>query len=68
VGPWTLGRLGPAVNVVALVWVAFMLVLLSAPPFEKAGATFAATVLVLGVAWFGGVRRVFKGPRVVTAP
>jgi amino acid transporter len=61
-GPWTLGRFGPVVNVIAIAWVAFMLVLLSLPPNALAGETFAATVLALGIAWFAGVRKVFKGP------
>lgn len=62
-GPWTLGRWGAVVNTVAVAWVALMLVLLSLPPNELAGMTFAATCLVLGIAWFAGVRTVFKGPR-----
>jgi hypothetical protein len=41
-----------------------MMVLLSLPPNETAGYTFVGTVVLLLVAWFGGVRRVFKGPRV----
>jgi amino acid transporter len=63
-GPWTLGRWGTAINVIAVVWVGFMMVLLSLPPNETAGYTFVGTVVLLLVAWFGGVRRVFKGPRV----
>lgn len=61
-GPWSLGKFGPVVNVIAIAWVAFMLVLLSLPPNELAGRTFVATVVVLTIAWFGGVRRIFKGP------
>lgn len=61
-GPWTLGRAGGAVNVVAVAWVLFMVVLMSLPPNQLAGYTFAATVALLAAAWFGGVRRFFKGP------
>ena len=62
VGPWTLGRFGPWVSGVAVAWLGFMVVLMSLPPNEKAGLTFGATVLLLVLAWFGGVRRFFKGP------
>jgi amino acid transporter len=61
-GPWSLGRFGPVVNVIAIAWVAFIVVLLSLPPNELAGRTFAATVGLLLITWFAGVRRVFKGP------
>jgi amino acid transporter len=61
-GPWTLGRHGAVVNAVAVVWVAFMLVLLSLPPNETAGMAFGVTCVVLLFAWFAGVRTRFKGP------
>ena len=61
-GPWHLGRYGAWVNGVALLWVAFMLVVMSLPPNGKAGLTFLATIVLLVVAWFAGVRRRFRGP------
>ncbi len=61
-GPWHLGKYSAVVNVVALLWVAFMLVVMSLPPNGKAGLTFLGTVAVLVVAWFAWVRRSFKGP------
>ena len=42
-GPWTLGRWGPAINVVAVVWIVFMVVLMSLPPNGLAGQTFLAS-------------------------
>lgn len=63
VGPWSLGKWGAAVNVIAIVWVAFMVVLMSLPPNGLAGVTLSATCAVLFLAWFGGVRRIFKGPK-----
>lgn len=63
-GPWTLGKYGPVLNVVAVGWIAFMVVLMSLPPNALAGQTFMATCLVLLVAWFAGVRRHFKGPAI----
>lgn len=62
-GPWTLGKWGSIVNVIAILWIAFMVTLMSLPPNGLAGITLGATCVVLGIAWFGGVRLVFKGPR-----
>jgi amino acid transporter len=61
-GPWTLGAWGPLVNVVAVAYVLFMVVLMSLPPNGLAGITFSVTCVLLLVAWYGGVRAVFKGP------
>lgn len=63
-GPWTLGRWGALINGVAVAWIIFMVVLMSLPPNALAGLTFGATCALLLVAWFGGVRRYFKGPAV----
>ncbi|MBL9038029.1 MAG: amino acid permease [Archangium sp.] len=67
-GPWTLGRYGPVVNLVALGWILAMLIIMSLPPNGLAGVTFGAVLVALGVAWFSGVRRRFKGPAVAAAP
>jgi hypothetical protein len=63
VGPWSLGKYGPWVSGVAVAWLGFMVVLMSLPPNGLAGVTFLATALLLAAAWFGGVRRFFKGPQ-----
>lgn len=68
VGPWTLGRWGALVNVVTVAYVVFMVVLMSLPPNGLAGLTLGVTCLLLVAAWFGGVRKVFKGPAVLTQP
>lgn len=65
-GPWTLGRWGGLVNVIAVGWIVFMVVLMSLPPNGLAGITLSATIVLLVVAWFGGVRNVFKGPAGLT--
>jgi amino acid transporter len=62
-GPFSLGRWGRIVNVIAIVWVALMLVLMSLPPNARAGQTFAATSIGLALWWWLGARRTFKGPR-----
>jgi amino acid transporter len=66
VGPWTLGRAGPVLNIVAIVWISLMVVAMSLPPMGLAGVTMLGVSLVLLVAWFGGVRRRFNGPAVGT--
>jgi amino acid transporter len=62
-GPWTLGRFGPWVNAAAIAWLAFMVALMSLPPNGLAGVTLLATITTLAVAWVGGVRRLFGGPK-----
>lgn len=66
-GPWTLGRFGATLNVAAIVWIVFMSVLMSVPPTGEVGVTMGAMAVVLVVAWFGGVRRHFKGPIIPTS-
>ncbi len=61
-GPWTLGRWGPALNIVAVLWIAFMVVMMSLPPNSLAGLALIGTCLLLILVWFGGLRRHFKGP------
>ena len=56
---------GPtAVNVVALVWIAFITVLFVLPPNQLAGYTFAGALAVLAVYWYGWMNKRFRGPRV----
>jgi len=64
VGPWTLGNKGAVINVIAVVWIAFMVVVMSLPPNGLAGITLLSTCTLLALAWYGGVRRVFTGPKV----
>lgn len=63
-GPWNLGGKGAVINVIAVVWIAFMVVLMSLPPNGRAGQAFLATCVLLVLAWFGGVRKIFTGPKV----
>lgn len=67
-GPWSLGKYGPVVNAIAVAWVVFMVVLMSLPPHGLAGVTLLATIALLFLAWFGGVRKIFKGPPVAFPP
>lgn len=65
-GPWSLGAKGAVINVIAVVWVVFMVVLMCLPPNGLAGITLLSTIVVLLAAWFGGVRKIFKGPPVTS--
>ncbi|MFT3710042.1 MAG: amino acid permease [Archangium sp.] len=65
-GPWSLGKYGGIVNVIAVIWIVVMVVLMCIPPHGLAGITMLATIALLFLAWFGGVRRIFKGPPVST--
>ena len=61
-GPWHLGRFGPAINIVAMLWVAFITVILAIPDDLRAGKTVAALAAVLGVWYLAAERRRFRGP------
>jgi amino acid transporter len=61
-GPWHLGRLGSAINVVAILWVIFITVILSVPDNMRAGKTVAGLTIVLGVWYVVSERRRFRGP------
>lgn len=60
---WTLGRFGPAVNVIAIAFAVFISVVLIMPPNQLAGETLAGLLLALGVLYFAIVRTRYKGPR-----
>ena len=60
--PWSLGRYGPVVNVVALVWVAFISVIFALPPNELVLWTMLLLAVVLAIYWTGSARTRFVGP------
>jgi amino acid transporter len=61
-GPWNLGNWSVAVNVIAVLWVAFITVLFVLPPNELTGTMFGGTLVLLLVYYLVGVRGRFKGP------
>jgi len=71
-GPWSLGRWGPAIGIVATLWVVFIFILFMLPQFMPINAStfnYAPVVflIVLGGAslWYAvSARKWFKGPRV----
>jgi amino acid transporter len=61
-GPWNLGRYSSAINLIAILWVAFISVILSLPDEMRAGKTIGAVTLLL-VLWYAlRERHRFKGP------
>ena len=59
---WTLGKWGPAVNLVAIVYGLFACVILVMPPNELAGKTLGGVLAGLTVIYFVAVRKAFRGP------
>ena len=61
-GPWHLGRLGPAINVLAMLWVVFISVVLSIPDHMRAGKTMGALTVLLAAWYLVSERHRFGGP------
>ncbi len=61
-GPWNLGRWSVPVNVIALVWIAFITVLFVLPPNHLTGCIFLGALGSLAVFYWARVRGRFKGP------
>jgi amino acid transporter len=61
-GPWHLGRFGSAINVVAMMWVAFITVILAIPDNMRAGKTIVGLTVALGVWYLLAERHRFHGP------
>lgn len=62
-GPWNLGGLSTAVNLIAVIWIAFISVLFVLPPNEQTGYTFGGVFALLVIYWFAAERHRFHGPR-----
>ena len=61
-GPWHLGRYSSAINSVAIIWVAFISVILSVPDNGRAGKTVAAVAVLLVLWYLLRARHSFTGP------
>jgi len=61
-GPWHSGRWSVPVNVVAVIWIAFITVLFMLPPNQLTGYTFAGALLLLTIYYFAWARDHFEGP------
>ena len=61
-GPWHLGRYSKAVDIVALVWVAFISIILSLPDDMRAGKAIATLAVLLVVLYIARERKRFPAP------
>ena len=61
-GPWHLGRLGWAINLVAVFWVLFIAIILSIPDNMRAGKTMLGLTILLGIWYAASERHRFGGP------
>ncbi len=61
--PWSLKGWGPFLNIVAVVYTVFICILFVLPPNELVLWSMVAFVVVLAIAWYGGARKSFKGPK-----
>jgi amino acid transporter len=60
--PWNLGRWGPVVNVIAVVWVVFITVVFALPPNELVLWTVLLLGAILATYWLRFARYRFAGP------
>jgi amino acid transporter len=60
--PWSLGRWGPTLNLIAIVWVVFLTVIFSLPPNELVLWTMLALTVALMGYWQVSAKRSFVGP------
>jgi amino acid transporter len=61
--PWSLGRFGPAVNAVAIGWVAVIAIVFALPPNELVLWTMLLLASLLTLYWRLAARKRFVGPR-----
>ena len=61
-GPWHLGPYSTIINVIAILWVAFISVILSLPDDGRAGKTIAAVTVLLVLWYVFKERHRFSGP------
>jgi amino acid transporter len=67
-GPWHLGRSSTVINFIAIIWVAFISVILSLPDHGRAGKTIVAVTILLAVWYVLRERHRFKGPTFSAIP
>lgn len=62
--PWSLGRFGPAVNVIAVLWCALIAVIFLLPPNELVLWTMLLLAAAMAAYWLLSARRSFAGPAI----
>ena len=59
---WSLGKYGPWLNAIAVIYTAGICVILVMPPNALAGKTMIGLLALLAAIYFFGVRRIYRGP------
>jgi len=62
VAPWNLGRAAPAVNAIAIAWIAVITVVFMLPPNELVLWTMLGVTVLLAIYWLASARTTFRGP------
>jgi amino acid transporter len=62
IAPWSLGRLAPFINGVAILWVVFITAIFMLPPNQLVCWTMLGLGAFMLIWWFVRSRRVFRGP------
>lgn len=61
--PWNLGRWGKIINVIAILWTSFIVVVFSIPPNELTLWTMLGVAAALGIYWKVSAGKTFVGPK-----
>jgi amino acid transporter len=61
--PWNLGRWGAAINLVAICWTIFIVIIFSIPPNELVLWSMLLLALVLSLIWKFHTGKHFRGPQ-----
>lgn len=64
--PWNLGRFGSAINLVAMIYTVFIVIVFSIPPNELVLWTMLAVGLGLLIYWHLSAKKSFVGPKVTS--
>ena len=60
--PWSLGKWGPFINVICIVWCVFLTIIFSLPPNELVLWTMLGLGVLMVLYWQGYAKRRFQGP------
>jgi hypothetical protein len=61
--PWSLGRYGSAINIVAIAYAVLICIVLVMPPNQLAGLTFLGLLGFLAMLYVAEARRKYRGPK-----
>jgi amino acid transporter len=62
-GPWNLGKLSKPINIISLVWIAFISVIMIIPPNQNAGIALVGLMVLLIIMDLAYYNKNFEGPQ-----